>query len=460
MAVIWITYASVANVASVYYDVSENKINWFSLVFFIFSALFGLPAFWLMDTYGLRTGVLTGTWMNAIGCLIRMLASYSIAPKYNYWMALGGQVIAAISQPLVLAMPTKLAAQWFGDNERTVANTMASLANPLGVLLASALAPVLVKTSKDVPFMLVIFSIPAILAALMATFGFCSSAPPTAPSASAHEVSDPFLVGVKAALKSRSFLLLTLLFSFGVAAFSTVTTLLEQIVCPRGYNNDIAGLCGALVIVGGLVCSGIAGAYVDKTKKFEETAKFLAMLACVSSCLVLISASLFNQTVLLCVAFFLFGATCLGVAPICLELGVECTYPVDEATSSGLQWLVGQVIGVILMIGLPEFGGKLSAEEIKHSVCNVPGSPTHVKAMDMTNALIFTAVGMQVIVLIFVFFFKADYKRLHAEMEHIVNTLADSKLDEAQADCKRLHAEIEHIVNTLADSELDEAPYG
>ena len=65
--------------------------------------------------------------MNAIGCVIRMLASFSITLKYRYWIALSGQAIAAISQPLVLAMPTKLAAQWFGDNERTVANTMASL---------------------------------------------------------------------------------------------------------------------------------------------------------------------------------------------------------------------------------------------------------------------------------------------------------------------------------------------
>lgn len=52
--------------------------------------------------------------------------------------------------------------------------------------------------------------------------------------------------------------------------------------------QNVAGLCGALVIVGGLVCSGIAGIYVDKTKKFEETAKVMIQLAVVASCLVLI----------------------------------------------------------------------------------------------------------------------------------------------------------------------------
>ena len=38
-------------------------------------------------------------------------------------------------------------------------------------------------------------------------------------------------------LRSRSFLLLTSVFGFGVAAFSTITSLLEQIICTKGYNN-------------------------------------------------------------------------------------------------------------------------------------------------------------------------------------------------------------------------------
>ena len=54
---VWISYAPVANVATVYYNVSEMKINWFSLVFFACSVIFGLPAFWIIDSLGLRTGV-------------------------------------------------------------------------------------------------------------------------------------------------------------------------------------------------------------------------------------------------------------------------------------------------------------------------------------------------------------------------------------------------------------------
>ncbi|XP_065053341.1 solute carrier family 49 member A3-like isoform X2 [Rhopilema esculentum] len=361
--------------------------------------------------------MLTGTWINAFGCITRLLASFLLHQRYIFWMALVGQAISACSQPIILAIPTKLAALWFADNERTVANTLASLANPLGVLIASAFSPIIVKEATDMKLMLMIFSVPSVLGALMTTFGVCSDAPPTPPSASAHLISEPFLKGVKMALKSRSFILLMFVFGFGVALFSTITSLLEQIICPRGYDNDIAGLCGALVIVGGLLFSGIAGVYVDKTKRFEETAKVFMLLAAIMSCLVLVSTSLFNQTTLLCIVFFLFGATCLGVAPICLELGVECTYPVDEATSAGLQWMFGQFIGVFLMLGLPELGTKLTPEEQQHSVCNIPGSHNNLDSKDLTNALISVTVVLTVIVLIFVIGFKAEYKRLYAEIE-------------------------------------------
>ena len=54
---IWITFASIVNYAAVYYEVTETKINWFSLVFFVFSVISSLPSFWLIDKYGLRVGV-------------------------------------------------------------------------------------------------------------------------------------------------------------------------------------------------------------------------------------------------------------------------------------------------------------------------------------------------------------------------------------------------------------------
>lgn len=45
--------------------------------------------------------------------------------------------------------------------------------------------------------------------------------------------------------------------------------------------------------------------------------------------------------VLTAICIGLFGSFAFGLLPIGLELAVECTYPVAEATSSGLLWMSG-----------------------------------------------------------------------------------------------------------------------
>ena len=50
----------------------------------------------------------------------------------------------------------------------------------------------------------------------------------------------------------------------------------------------MAGIAGAVLIAVGLLGGGLAGVYVDKTKKFEETAKVAYGLAAVSCCLLTI----------------------------------------------------------------------------------------------------------------------------------------------------------------------------
>ena len=50
----------------------------------------------------------------------------------------------------------------------------------------------------------------------------------------------------------------------------------------------MAGTAGAVLIATGLVGGGIAGVYVDKTKKFEETAKIAYALSAISCCLLTI----------------------------------------------------------------------------------------------------------------------------------------------------------------------------
>ena len=42
-------------------------------------------------------------------------------------------MFAAVGQPFLGCAPGKLAGQWFGENERVIATTLAAAAQPLGV---------------------------------------------------------------------------------------------------------------------------------------------------------------------------------------------------------------------------------------------------------------------------------------------------------------------------------------
>ena len=66
--------------------------------------------------------------MNAVGAAVRILSGLNIIPKDNkFIVVMIGQTLAALGQPFLLGSPTKLAAVWFGADERATANMIASL---------------------------------------------------------------------------------------------------------------------------------------------------------------------------------------------------------------------------------------------------------------------------------------------------------------------------------------------
>ena len=62
-----------------------------------------------------------------------------------------------------------------------------------------------------------------------------------------------------------------------------------------------------------------------------------------------------GQPALVVFSFGLFGFFAFALMPVCLEVGVECTYPVAEATSAGLQWMAGYAVVNYLFVVTSKF---------------------------------------------------------------------------------------------------------
>uniref|UniRef100_A0A667YLE7 Solute carrier family 49 member 3 n=1 Tax=Myripristis murdjan TaxID=586833 RepID=A0A667YLE7_9TELE len=410
---LWLTFAPVADQSAQYLKASLEQINWLSLVYMVVAIPLSFGTTWMLDTLGLRITLIVGSWLNMFGALLRLVGSLqSLGISAVYPVVMVGQTLGALAQPLIIFTPTKLAALWFPEHQRATANTIASMSNPLGVLLANIISPKVAVTYDQIPVLLLVYAIPAAVICFLATVGIRSSAPPTPPSASAESSgSEPFLQGIKLLLKNKAYLILLLCFGAGIAVFTCFSTLLEQILCVRGYTNDFAGLCGALFIVFGVVGAGFLGLYVDKTKKFIEAIKInmcFSALACIAFSVV---SQMRQQTVAVATVCSLFGLFGFSIYPVAMELSVECSYPVGEATSAGLIFISGQVQSILCIVLIQKLTRQLA--DSPFSTCSAGGDA----ALSWRVSMLVMAGLCTLFSCSFVIFFNTRYRRLEAEAQ-------------------------------------------
>ncbi|XP_034545355.1 solute carrier family 49 member A3 [Notolabrus celidotus] len=418
-ATLWLTFAPVADQSAEYLKVSLQDINWLSLVAMVVAVPLSLGTTWMLDTLGLRITLILGAWLNMFGALLRFCATpVGVSVTIQYPMVMFGQTLAALAQPLIIFTPTKLAALWFPEHQRATANTIASMSNPLGILLANIISPMIAQTSAHIPTLLLCYAVPTCIICFLATLGIRSSTPPTPPSASAEaSSSEPFLEGLKLLMKNKAYLILLLSFGAGMGVFSCFSTLLEQIMCVQGYTNDFAGICGALFIVFGIVGAGVLGLYVDRTKHFIEVTKInlsLTALACIAFSVV---SLLREQKAAIAAVCSLFGFFGYAIYPVAMELSVECSYPVGEATSAGLLFISGQVQSVLYIVLLQGLTTRLADSPL--STCGSTVLSWRVPLMVLASLFSFFTC-------IFVLFFHTRYKRLEAEEEAMYGTKPSS----------------------------------
>ncbi|XP_021116121.1 major facilitator superfamily domain-containing protein 7 isoform X5 [Heterocephalus glaber] len=285
-AMLWLSFAPVADAIVQHFLLSMEQVNWLSLIYFVVAIPGGIAAIWVLDFVGLRAATILGSWLNFVGSVLRSLPCVAVGIPSPFAFFMAGQSLCALAQTLVIFSPAKLAALWFPEHQRATANMLATMSNPLGVLVANLLSPALVKKGEDIPLMLGVYIIPAGLACLLSTTCIWENMPPTPPSTgAASSTSEKFGPGLWLLLQNKAYIILAVCFGGGIGVFSSFSALLEQILCASGYSNEFSGLCGALFIVFGILGALILGLYVDRTKHFTEATKIglcLASLACVA----------------------------------------------------------------------------------------------------------------------------------------------------------------------------------
>jgi len=337
---LWITFAPITGSAATYYGVTDLSIGLLSMSFMIIYIVVSIPASWVIDTYGIRVAVGIGAALTGIFGLLRGL----LAADYN--LVLISQIGIAIGQPFILNAITKVAARWFPIEERATASGLGSLAMYLGIGAGLALTPYLAIRS-GIDSMLVTYGIVSVIAAVV-FFAIAKERPPTPPCPPGQEERALVFDGLKQALRKRDFILLMLIFFVGLGAFNGVTTWIEDIVRPRGFSITQAGIIGGLMIGGGIVGALIIPSLSDRYRKRTP----FIILALFGAILGLVGITYATSYWLLLASASVLGFFLLSAGPVGFQYGAEVAYPAPEGTSNGLLLLMGQISGIVFILGM------------------------------------------------------------------------------------------------------------
>jgi MFS family permease len=337
---LWITFAAITNEAVQFYNVSELSIGLLSLSFLIVYLVVSFPASWVIDTYGIRIGVGIGAVLTGAFGLMRGLVASSFI-----WILIA-QIGIAIGQPFVLNAITTIAARWFPVDERATASGLASLAIYLGILIGLVLTPYLALRS-GIAGMLNVYGIVSVIAMLVFLI-FTRERPPTPPCPPEQEARSLMLDGLSRMIRQRDFILLMTIFFVGLGAFNAITTWIAEVLAPRGFNSIQAGNAGGVMIFGGILGALVLPLLSDRSQK---RVPFL-ILAVIGATLGLLGIIFFMNYGLLLVSSFIFGFFLLSAGPLGFQYGAEITYPAPEGTSNGLLLLMGQISGILFILGL------------------------------------------------------------------------------------------------------------
>ena len=336
----WVNFASITGEAAAFYGVTPMQIGLLSMSFMVMYIFLCIPASYMIDTYGLRIGVGIGAALTGIFGLLKGIYAT------NYTIIFISQLGLAVAQPFVMNAMTKVSAKWFPMDERATATGLAALSQYVGIIIALAVTPFIFK-AYAMKGMLMIYGISSVVAAI-AFLIFIKDSPPTPSSEYHDEDTVTVFAGINRMFKQRDMILLLILFFFGLGMFNAVTTWIEQILSPRGFNSEQAGLIGGVMMIGGIIGAVILPLLSDKLRK-RKPLLILTMIGIVPGLIGLTFATGFPM---LLVSGFILGFFIMSAGPIGFQYGAEISYPTPESSSQGMLLLAGQISGIIFIYAM------------------------------------------------------------------------------------------------------------
>jgi len=337
--ILWIAFAPIITPAAKFYSATDTQIGLLPITSWLVAYIvLSLPVSWAIDTYGFHITVGFGVILMAVFGVMR---GFAVNYPQVFWTTAG----IAIAQPFLLNAWTKVAANWFGLEERATAVGLATLASLLGVAIGEAVPPMLLDGGMSIQTQQLVFGGIAAFSAVLFIV-LTREKPATPPCPPGHDQRAIMFDGLKHALSVRDFWFLLFLAFVALGIFNGITALVEDIIRPRGFAPTDAGTLGALIVVGCIIGAVVLPPFSDRSHKRKRYLLLGYLLAIPG----LIGVTYATSSWLLMLSGFWLGFFLIGVSPIGFQYGAEITRPTPEGTSNGLIQLFGQTSSVFAYV--------------------------------------------------------------------------------------------------------------
>ncbi|GAM25191.1 hypothetical protein SAMD00019534_083660, partial [Acytostelium subglobosum LB1] len=357
----WITFPTIAKLASQYYNVPIKDIDYLTAIAAIIFAPFLLIFMWSINQVGIRRNLLIASFLVTMCGVIRSIPGQG---ENLFSLIIVAQALNAAGGPCIMIVPTKLSNVWFSPSERTFSTAIGTLANFSGSAIGFLLS-LYATTGERMRYLLLAEAVSGLLIFIAICIYFPEQ-PPTPPSASAMlAANEPkpqttllqswkelWNMSLKV-LREPSATLMIASVAITSGTYGSWSTVLTQIVAPVFDASDAKwlGFWGILAgLFGGIIC----GIIHDKVHNY----KILIITILTLNTITFVIFSLICSGVL--PGWYWLGQLvniiggCLinGYYPIIYEAVVEVSYPVPESIGTAIiSFLINIFTLVSILLG-------------------------------------------------------------------------------------------------------------
>ena len=338
---LWLNFAPLLTRVQATYSVSEGLASTLVLVFPLVYVLLSAPAGVWTDRRGYRFTLVFGAVLQAVFACVRIYDA-------SFWVLLLAQTGIAVAQPFIVNSISKLVADWFPPDASALATGLGTMGMFLGMAAGMAATPPLVEAVGVRGTMAVFAGVAVLCALLVVTLVHTRGA-------NVAEASVP----MTSLLKNGQLVVLFVVAFLGLGFFNGLTTWLEPMLAPNGFDAVKAGNIGGVLIVGGIIGSIVIPALSDKLKKRKP---FLVGSVAVALALTVPVCTSHDETLVLVAAGGL-GFFFLPALALLLDMCATIAGEKAAGAATGLLMLFGNAGGVVVTVVMVVVKGEATTWE-------------------------------------------------------------------------------------------------